>query len=119
MSNTHGGYSRRARQRRKRAALLSQRMRQGDGRAALSLLKRRHALQGIAKRGWGWRLRLATQASAAKRKLQKEEREAEATRIAALQERKSRERDMAMERAHKQAMRELEARRQMQRPGRS
>lgn len=60
MSKAHGGYSRSARERRRRrAAALSQRMRHGDGDAAFRLLQRGRALQGIAKRGWGWRLTMA------------------------------------------------------------
>lgn len=59
MSKAHGGYSRTARKRRRRAAALSQQMRHGDGNAAFRLLQRGRALQGIAKRGWGWRLAMA------------------------------------------------------------
>ncbi|SRR6266851_505344 len=68
MRKSHGGYSRTARKRRYRAALLSQLMRHGDGDAAFRLLQRRRALQGIAKRGWGWRLSLANNARHRRRK---------------------------------------------------
>jgi hypothetical protein len=63
----HGGYSKSARKRRKRAAILSQRMRDGDPGAAFRLLQRRRALQGIAKRGYRWRLVLANAARLGKR----------------------------------------------------
>jgi hypothetical protein len=126
MSKAHGGNSRTAQRRRKRAAVLSQQMRHGDGAAALSLLKRGHALKGIAMRGWGWRLRLAVQARLAKCKLRREERAAGAQVLAAQHaaleergERKTREQVAVMERAHKQALKELEARLQRQRPVRS
>jgi hypothetical protein len=59
---SHGGNSRSARKRRTRAAILSQRMRNGDPEAAFSLLQRRRALQGIAKSGWRRRLALANAA---------------------------------------------------------
>jgi hypothetical protein len=62
MSKAHGGYSRLARKRRRRAAVLSQQMRRGDGNAAFRLLQRGRALHGIAKRGWGWRLAMANAA---------------------------------------------------------
>jgi Transposase DDE domain group 1 len=58
----HGGNSRSARKRRKRTAILSQAMRDGDPDAAFRLLQRRRALQGIAKRGYRWRLVLANAA---------------------------------------------------------
>ena len=115
MSKSQGGYSRAARKRRERAAVLCQQMRRGDRKAALSLLQRRRGLLGIAKGGWGWRVQLMNQARLAKRRLQKWERESEAMRIAALQERQVRERDVAAERARKQALKELEARLQRQR----
>src|ERR1700730_13861703 len=56
MSSSHGGYSRTARKRRKRAAKLSQQMRHGDGDAAFRLLQRRRAMRGIAKHGWALRV---------------------------------------------------------------
>lgn len=68
MSKAHGGYSRTARKRRRRAAALSQQMRHGDGNAAFRLLQRGRALQGIAKRGWGRRLALANAARQGKYK---------------------------------------------------
>jgi len=51
-----GGFSRTARKRHRRAGLLSQRMRHGDGDAALRLLQRRRALAGIKKNGWPFRV---------------------------------------------------------------
>jgi hypothetical protein len=101
-------------------------MRLGDGDAALRLMKRRYALRNIAKHGWVWRLRLATQAWQAKCKLRREERAAGAQATAVLVEqlqergeRKTQARIAEMERAARQAARELEARLQRQRPGRS
>src|SRR5437764_924206 len=61
------GDSRTAKARRRRAAELSQRMRHGDGKAAFSLLQRRRALAGIAKRGGGWRVQLMNAARLRKR----------------------------------------------------
>jgi len=62
MSKPRGGHSRSAVERRRRARVLSQQMRYGDGHAAFRLLQRQRALQGIAKRGWRWRLALANAA---------------------------------------------------------
>ena len=62
MLESHCGSSRSARERRKRAAILSREMRRGDSDAAFCLLQGRRALQGIAKGGWGWRLQLANAA---------------------------------------------------------
>jgi hypothetical protein len=58
----HRGYSRSARKRRKRAAVLSQRMRDGDSEAAFRLRQRQRALRGIKKHGWDWRLAKANAA---------------------------------------------------------
>jgi hypothetical protein len=69
MSKAHGGYSRSARERRRRAAALSQQMRHCDGNAAFRLLQRGRALKGIAKGGWGWRLALANAARQGKYKV--------------------------------------------------
>jgi hypothetical protein len=71
MSEVHGGYSRSARKRRSRAAIHSQKMRHGDAEAAFSLLQRRRALLGIAKRGWAWRLEKANLARLAKRRYER------------------------------------------------
>jgi hypothetical protein len=67
MAKPHGGYSRTACTRRKNAAALSQQMRHGDSDAALRLLQRRRALQGIAKCGGHRRVQLMNQARLAKR----------------------------------------------------
>jgi hypothetical protein len=122
----HGGYSATARRHRKRAAVLSQRMRRGDGNAALSLRKRRYGLLSIAKHGWRVRVALMNQARKAKCKLRREERAAGAQATAVLVEqlqergeRKTQARIAEMERAARQAARELEARLQRQRPVRS
>jgi hypothetical protein len=58
MQIPHGGKSRTATARRRRAAVLSQRMHYGDSAAARSLLQRRRALVGIAKLGGHWRVQL-------------------------------------------------------------
>jgi hypothetical protein len=68
------GYSRTAKARRQRAAILSQQMRQGDSDAAFRLLQRRRALQGIAKRGSEWRVRLMNGTRAVKRRREQKER---------------------------------------------
>ena len=70
MQISHGGNSRTAKVRRRRAAVLSQRMHYGDSGAALSLLQRRRGLVGIAKLGAHWRVMLMNQARLAKRKQQ-------------------------------------------------
>ena len=51
--------------------MLSQKMRHGDAEAAFSLLQRRRALLGIAKRGWGWRLARANLARLAKQRYER------------------------------------------------
>jgi hypothetical protein len=97
MRNSHGGNSRSARKRRRRAAVLCQQMRHGDRKAVFSLLQRRRALQGIAKLGSSWRVQLMNQARLAKRRLQRQDQEAEALRQKAQGERQARERDAAWE----------------------
>src|ERR1700757_611023 len=67
-SKKSGGYSRTARRRRDKAAILSQAMRRGDGQAALSLVQRRRALQGIAKHGWSFKVHAMNVARYQKRK---------------------------------------------------
>jgi hypothetical protein len=51
-----GGYSRTEHKRRERAALLLQRMHDGDAHAALRLLQRLRALAGIKKNGWSFKV---------------------------------------------------------------
>jgi hypothetical protein len=67
MSRTHGGYSRAARKRRKRAGELSHRMHHGDPYAAFCLLQRRRALAGIKKNGWAFKVRAMNAARLRKR----------------------------------------------------
>jgi len=90
--------------------MLSQRMRRGDGGAALSLVQRRRALQGIAKHGSSWRIKLMNLARLAKLRLKKLDRESEDRRIKARAERQLRERDAACDRMLKQAASELQNR---------
>jgi hypothetical protein len=73
-------------------------------------------LQGIEKCGWVDRLKRANWTRLRKQRLQKEAREAEALRIATLQARRLREQDVAAERAHKQALKELAAQLQYHAP---
>jgi hypothetical protein len=69
MRNSHGGYSRTAKARRRRAASLSQQMRRGDGKAAFSLWQRRRALAGIKKNGWSFKVNAMNCARYRKRQL--------------------------------------------------
>lgn len=96
--------------------MLSQKMRQGDGDAAFSLLQRRRALLGVAKRGWKVRLARANSVRLNKHRLEQAEKRSEAARIAAMQERRAREHATALERNRKQALMELEIRQQLRTP---
>ena len=73
----HGRNSRSERKRSRKAAILAKRMRAGDGAAALQLLRRRYALEKIAKAGWRWNQRLE-RATAVRRKQEAEKRAAAA-----------------------------------------
>jgi hypothetical protein len=124
--HVHGGDSRRAKANRKRATGLARRMAHGDSAAAFSLMQRGRGLRSAAKGGWHWQLQLATAAWVAKCKLRREERaagaqltEAQHAQLQERGERKTQAQIAVMERAQKQAQKELEARLQRQRPVRS
>ena len=105
----HGGKSRTARWRRRRAAVWGRRLRSGHGEAAVHLLKRRYALEGIKRYGAASvaaRVALMNAARQAKRLRRQQDHETREHKLNAQFERDANMRDAAQQQMQRQAARE-------------
>ena len=105
----HGGKSPTARWRRRRAAVWGRRLRSGHGNAAMHLLKRRYALEGIKQYGAARvtaRVALMNAARQAKRLQRQQDHETREHKLNARFERDANRRDAAQQQIQRRAARE-------------